>query len=178
MAELRTIARPYAKAAFQVAVEKQALDSWSLQLSSLAAVSADDAIAKLIATPSIAADRKASTLVSLLGDDADSAVKNFVAVLAENHRLDLLRTVHELFEELKADRERSVDVNIVSAFPLEGDAASKLGDALKVKLSREVNVETSVDKTLLGGVLIKAGDVVIDGSVRGRLAKLAETMNL
>ena len=178
MAELRTLARPYAKAAFQAADEQKALDAWSAQLATLAALAAEPEAAKLIASPSLTADRKVDAIASVLGDKLEAGSKNFVAILAENQRLALLPAISELFDELKANRERAVDVAITSAFPLDDAMTSALGTSLKTKLDREINVETFVDKSLLGGVLIKAGDAVIDGSVKGRLAKLAEAMNL
>ena len=98
-------------------------------------------------------------------------------MLANYKRLSLLPEIERLFDELKSERERSVNVVVNSAFPLDSAAEQKLATVLKQKLQREVSVETTVDESLLGGVLIKAGDVVIDGSVKGRLAKLAEAMN-
>lgn len=180
MAELRTLARPYAKAAFQAASEKQALESWQQQLGLLGAISQQDSVAALLASPSVTADKKVSALLEVAGEEIakDGGVNNFIAVLAENNRLGLLSTIVELFGELKANLERTVDVTITSAFPVDASAEAALTDSLKAKLSREVKVETNVDKALLGGVLVKAGDIVIDGSVKGRLAKLAEAMNL
>jgi F-type H+-transporting ATPase subunit delta len=98
-------------------------------------------------------------------------------VLAENKRLALLPEIAVLFEQFKANQEKSVDVDVVSAFPLEQAAADRLAQALRNKLQREVTINASVDQSLLGGVLVRAGDVVIDGSVRGRLEKLALAMN-
>ncbi len=104
-------------------------------------------------------------------------VKNFVSILASNKRLSLLPEIYAQFELLKSNLEKSVDVEVVSAFDLDDAMAAKLAAVLGKKLEREVKVSTSTDNDLIGGVLIRAGDLVIDGSVRGRLNKLAEAMN-
>jgi F-type H+-transporting ATPase subunit delta len=104
-------------------------------------------------------------------------MRNFVSVLALNKRLGLLPEIHDQFVRFKANLEKSVDVEVISAFDLADAARDKLADVLGRKLERSVNVSTTTDSNLLGGVLIRAGDLVIDGSVRGRLNKLAEAMN-
>lgn len=177
MAELTTIARPYAKAAFQFAEEAGALTQWSAMLGFAAKVAADETVAQLLANPKIAAEQKAEYFLQLCSDQLNPAGRNFIALLARNKRLQALPAIAELFEELKSQREQSVDVEIVSAFALTPDQASKLVAPLKKRLGREVNVTTSVDATILGGAIIKAGDLVIDGSVKGKLARLAETLN-
>jgi len=111
------------------------------------------------------------------GDAINDKGRNFMRVLADNKRLPLLPEIAVLFEEFKANQEKSVDVDVVSAFPLEQAVAERLAQVLRGKLQREVTINASVDSSLLGGVLVRAGDVVIDGSVRGRLAKLALAMN-
>ncbi len=176
MAELRTLARPYAKAAFQSANETSQVQAWSEQLNALAALCQQDKVAELLASSAIEATDKASRLAGLLGDDLQGAQQNFLSILAEYKRLPLLPAIAELFEELKAAQEQLVEVNISTAFALPADSEQKLVDALKQKLQREVRVQTQVDSALLGGVLVRAGDVVIDGSVKGRLGKLAEAV--
>jgi F-type H+-transporting ATPase subunit delta len=100
-----------------------------------------------------------------------------VHLLAENKRLVLLPEISLLFENLKANQEKSVDVEITTAFEISSDVSSKLAQALKDRLQREIKLATSVDQSLIGGAIIRAGDNVIDGSVRGKLSKLAESMN-
>lgn len=178
MAEPRTLARPYAKAAFEAASEKQALDTWSQQLATLAQISGEEKVAALIASPAIYIEKKVSALAGLVGESLDTGVLSFIGILAENNRLALLPVIFELFNELKAARERSIDVTISSAFPLGDETENALCDALRTRLERDIRVETQVDQSLLGGVVIRAGDIVIDGSVKGRLSKLAEAMNL
>lgn len=177
MAELSTLARPYARAAFEYAREAGKLAQWQQELATAAAVAADDAVATVLADPGLTAQQQASTLCEVCGDAIGSEVKNFVSILADNKRLPLLPEIFEQFEQFKANQEKSVDVEVISAFDLADEMRDKLARGLGAKLEREVNVRTSTDSGLLGGVLIRAGDLVIDGSVRGRLNKLAEAMN-
>ena len=177
MAELSTLARPYAKAAFDFARDKGELAQWSEQLATCAAVAADAGMASVLGNPSLTDEQQAQTLNDVCGDATGAEVKNFVMVLSANKRLPLLPEISAQFELLKANLEKSVDVEVVSAFDLADSTRDKLAGALGAKLEREVNVSTRTDSDLLGGVLIRAGDLVIDGSVRGRLDKLAEAMN-
>ena len=177
MAELSTLARPYAKAAFAYAREHSALPQWSEQLLTAAAVTADVAMAAVLTNPSLTNEQRAQTLVDVCGDVLGVEVKNFISILAANKRLALLSEISSQFELFKANREKSVEVEVVSAFDLSDAMTTKLAEALGKKLEREVKVSTSTDENLLGGVLIRAGDLVIDGSVRGRLNKLAEALN-
>jgi len=177
MAELSTLARPYAKAAFEYANAGGTLAQWSSMFATLAAVATQEQVSQQLAAPALTAEQQAKLLLDLCGDALDVAAANFVRTLAANKRLRLLPTIRELFEQLKAQQEKTVEVEITSAFELDAAMQEKLATALKSKLSRDVKVHASVDQSLIGGVLIRAGDTVIDSSVRGRLAKLAEAMN-
>lgn len=177
MAELATLARPYAKAAFEYALAANALTKWSEMLALAAQVAQQDAVKQLLASPSMTTESKGQSFADVCGDELDASGQNFVKNLANNNRLELLPVVQQLFEDYKAQQEKSVDVEISSAFELSGDLQDKVAKALSAKLDRNVNVQSSIDKSLLGGVVVRAGDTVIDGSVRGRLAKLAEAMN-
>lgn len=177
MAELTTIARPYAKAAFEFARAASDLQGWYQALSLAAGVSAEDKVKSLLSSPSLTAEQKAAAFVEVCGDDLSAEQKNFIAVLSENGRLSLLSEVLALFELYKANQEKSVDVDIRAAYEIAADVEAKLAETLTRKLDRQVSLQTSVDPSLLGGAVIRAGDTVIDGSVRGRLAKLAEAMN-
>jgi F-type H+-transporting ATPase subunit delta len=177
MAELSTLARPYARAAFEFALGKSALDDWSSALRTAAAVCTNERVATLLTSPAQTAERLASSLIELCGDDFGEDQRNFIRVLAENKRLSLLPEISALFEHLKDEQQRSVDVKVISAYALDASAEQTLAQVLSKKLEREVKVETEVDESLIGGVLIRAGDLVIDGSVRGRLNKLSEAMN-
>mgnify|MGYP001818416025 FL=1 len=177
MAELSTLARPYAKAAFEYALQKGALAEWSGQLATLAAVAGDAGMARALDNPSLTSEQQAATLNDVCGDSIGSEAKNFVSILAANKRIALLTEIYKQFELFKANQEKAVDVEVISAFDLPETTVSRLADALGRKLERDVKVSSSTDQALLGGVLIRAGDTVIDGSVRGRLNKLAEAMN-
>lgn len=177
MAELSTLARPYAKAAFEYALAAGDLAGWSEQLATAAAVAQQEVISKVLATPAMTTAQQAQTFIDVCGDALSDKAQNFVRVLAENKRLKLLPQIAAIYEAHKAAQEKSVDVELSTAFELDAGAQQKLADALSGKLQREVKVTAVVNKELLGGVLVRAGDLVIDGSVRGRLAKLAEAMN-
>ena len=178
MAELKTTARPYAKAAFAHALAADAAEQWSSTLQLLSALVRQSAVAQLLANPALTAEQKGVQLSGLLGEGLTPSIRNFISVLAENKRLSLLPEISQLFDELRAEQESVVNVLIKSAYPVDSNTKEQLANALKQKLQRDVAVETAVDDSLMGGVLIKAGDIVIDSSVKGRLAKLAEAMNL
>ncbi|TCK03649.1 F0F1 ATP synthase subunit delta [Marinobacterium mangrovicola] len=177
MAELNTVARPYTKAAFEYAREKGSLDQWSTMLSTAALVVKDSAMAQVLNNPALTSGQKAEVLISVCESQMDDAGKNFVFLLAEKQRLALLPEISLQFEQLKAAQEKSVDIDLTTAFELDDAQQQKLAQALSTKLGREVKISSQVDKSILGGVVIRSDDLVIDGSVRARLAKLAEAMN-
>jgi F-type H+-transporting ATPase subunit delta len=177
MAELSTLARPYAKAAFQAAVDAGELQAWSDMLVVASEVAQNEDMAKLLSHPGLTGQQQAQTLIDVCGDKLNGSVQNLVNVLAENKRISLMPQILEQFEHLKAELEKAVDVQIISAFEVSDESKQKLTDALKAKLAKDVRVTTTVDSTLVGGAIIRAGDMVIDGTVRGKLAKLAEAMN-
>ena len=176
MAELATLARPYGNAVFALAKSASALPRWSRLLGVLGAAVSEAQVRALIESPEIAAQTKAHRLGELCGDDIDSAGRQFLQVLSANGRLALLGEVQRRFEELKALEERTLDVEVRSAQPLSDAQAETLKSALQRRFDKEVTLSSTVDGDLLGGAVVRAGDMVIDGSVRGRLAKLAETM--
>ncbi len=176
MAELTTLARPYAKAAFEFARGEKDLQGWQSGLSQAASVSMDASIVVMLSSPSLTSVEKGKSFTDVCGDALNEKLSNFVGVLAQNNRLGLLPEIFELFELYKANQEKTVDVEIQTAFEMSTELEQKLGTALKAKLERDVELTTVVDKSLIGGALIRAGDTVIDGSARGRLAKLSEAM--
>lgn len=176
MAELATLARPYARAVFDHANSTDSLQAWSTGLQLLSVVSQQDKVQRLCGSPSLTAAQQADAVISVTGDELDQKMKNLVRLLAENGRLSLLPEVASQFEQFKANRERTVDVEIDSAFSIDSTTEQRLAAALEKKLDRSVNVNSKLDESLLGGVVIRAGDLVIDGSVRGKLGKLAEAM--
>ncbi|NWN82999.1 MAG: F0F1 ATP synthase subunit delta [Halomonas sp.] len=176
MAELSTVARPYAKAAFEYARDHQTLDTWSDWLSKLAMVVKSREALKLLSSPKLDVERKVALVVELAEVDLDEAAGRLLIALGEKGRLPALAAIHEQFETLLADHEKRVDVTVVSAYKLTKAQQEKLSGALKKRLNREISITTQVDPELLGGVILRAGDTVIDGSVRGRLNRLSEAL--
>jgi len=176
MAELSTLARPYAKAAFVHAKAAAQLSAWSAMLQLAAALAKDSRIQAVLNSPSKTSAVKAAQFNQVAGEAFDKAQQNFVAVLAENRRLLLLPQIAEQFEQYRAEQEQSLDVRVISAFALNEAQQQQLKNVLSKRLSREIRIEQVEDKSLIGGVLIKAGDTVIDGSIRGKLEKLAEAL--
>jgi F-type H+-transporting ATPase subunit delta len=172
VAERATIARPYAKAAFEYARDAKALAAWSQGLALAAQVAADPRVAQLIKNPKLTAADHASLINEVAGDRLAPGVGNFVRVLAENHRLLLLPEILAHYEVMRAEVENTVDVEVISAVKLDPAQADKLAGALNTRLKRRVNMRNSVDASLLGGAIIHAGDLVIDGSLKGRLQRL------
>ncbi|MEY4585284.1 MAG: hypothetical protein RL497_451 [Pseudomonadota bacterium] len=177
MAELTTTARPYARAAFELARAEALLDAWAQALNVLSAVCGDHKIAGLIHSPTLTAAGKCELLKNLCGDALSTKQQNFVQTLADNKRLSLLPEINRLFLAFKAEHDKTLDVEVSTAFEMGAEWQAKLAAALSTKLECKVSLSTHLDKSLLGGAVIRAGDTVIDGSVRGRLAKLADAMH-
>lgn len=177
MAEIATMARPYAKAVFELAQDAGELDLWSRQLAFLAIAMAEPTVKALIETPSVSYEQKAFRLMELVRDSATSSVGNFIQVLAENKRLPLLLEISEQFEVLKAQAEKLLDVEITSTVALTDEELRGFTQALERRFDQNINVSTAIDETLIGGAVIRAGDTVIDGSVRAKLDKLAEALS-
>lgn len=177
MINSQTLARPYAKAAFEFASKAGKTAEWSGMLK-LAAVAVEvPEVDALLADPRLTSVSKVEALVRLLGNDIDEALRSFVETLGENDRLNVLPTVYELYEELKAETERTVEGEVETAFELSTEQLNNLAAALSKRLDRTVNLQQVVNPALIGGVVIRAGDVVVDGSVRGKLSQLAESLN-
>jgi F-type H+-transporting ATPase subunit delta len=176
MAELATLARPYANALFDVAKSEQALEPWSRMLAYLAAVAGADKVRQLLDSPDLPNEVKAQRLIDLCGEELSDRAKNTVRLLAQNKRLGIIGEIREQFEVRKAEEEKILEVEVISAYELTNEQSDKLRDALRRKFDREVNLTGRVDPNVLGGAIIRAGDTVIDGSIRGRLDKLAETL--
>lgn len=177
MAELNTVARPYSKAAFEHAVANGSLDQWSEVLTTAAAVAQHETMQLVLGNPGLTSEQKAEAMISVCDEQMEETSKNFIALLAENQRLALLPEIAAQFEQLKANQQHSVEVSVTTAFDLGEQQQQKLTQALSSKLGREVSLTAEVDKSIIGGVIVRTEDLVIDGSVRARLAKLAEAMN-
>lgn len=177
MAELSTLARPYAKAAFKYAVDAGDLNGWSESLALVATVAQQPAVNELLSAPSVTVTQQADALIEICGDQLLDGCQSLIVILSENRRLPLLPKIYQQFDIMKANREKAIDVNVSAAQELDDKQQQTLSDALSKKLERSVNLQVNIDKSLLGGAVIRAGDTVIDGSIRGRLTKLAETLN-
>lgn len=176
MAELVTIARPYADAAFALASGAGALGPWSEVLDRLAAIAATPEMKNCINDPKLAADDLVQLMIDVGGDKLGEEHKNFVRVLVENERLQLLPEIRDLFAERKNDHEGVKDAEITSAFPLDEAALAALTKDLEARFKAKLNVTVSVDPELIGGVRIAVGDEVIDASVRAKLANMATAL--
>ncbi len=174
--ELTTCARPYAKAAFEYARQASVLNEWAQMLSLCAGVSRDDKVQQMLGNPGMSGAQQADVFLSLCEGELDSHGMNFIRTLSEHRRLSLLSEIELLFVQLKAEEEKAQDVDVVSAFPLTETQQNQLAEKMKARLGCSVRLNTEVDSDLIGGVIVKAGDLVIDGSLRARLAKLADTM--
>lgn len=177
MAELTTVARPYAQAVFERASDANSRDSWSDMLQLASAVTLDENMSAVIANAKYTREQVAELIIDICGDKLNDEGKNLVRLLSENKRLTLLPEIAALFEILKAEAESSIDAEMVSAFPVSDAQQEKIAASLKQRLGREVTLKCTTDESLIGGAIIRAGDMVIDGSVRGKLDKLASTMS-
>jgi len=171
MAERITTARPYAKAVFALARKDNTLAATSVGLQRAATVAADPGVRPLLGSPHVTSAQLADLVNGIAGLDENG--RNFVSLLAQNRRLGFLPEIAALFEQMKSEVENAVDVDVVAATQLTPDQESRYAAALQKKLGRQVRLHTRVDGSLLGGAVLKAGDLVIDGSLRGRLERLA-----
>lgn len=176
MAEIATLARPYANAVFDLARSAGRLTEWSPMLTLLARAVETDQVRELVAAPSLAPAVKAHQLIDVVREDIDDRCRRFVNVLADNHRLELLPEIAAQFEALKAEAEKTLDVEITAAVELTDRQVDSYAQALRQRFDQDVNVSVDIDPGLVGGAIVRAGDTVIDGSVRGRLTRLVESL--
>lgn len=176
MAELLTLARPYAEAAFKRAKETGTVQQWSEALVFLSHVAQDKELLAIVGNPKVSEERATQLLLDICQDSINEEAKNLVKLLLENAKLSLLPQISALYEEQKADDEGYVNVDLYSAFPLTKAEQNKYGAMLEKQLHRKVNAVVTVDKSLIGGILAKAGDKVIDGSIRGQIHQLAKRL--
>lgn len=177
MSELSTAARPYAKAVFELATEEGSLQQWSEALSNLELIISDEGLEKVIDNPKITREQLADLVNGVAGDALDDKAQNLVKLLAENDRLTVVPELRAIFERLASESEGSVDATVVSAMELDDAQQAKLAASLAKKLGKEVKLHCSVDESLMGGVIVKAGDLVIDGSLKGRLEKMTSQLS-
>jgi F-type H+-transporting ATPase subunit delta len=173
MAERITIARPYAKAIFAQARAGKRLEAWSAVLQLGAAISADPRVKGLFGNPHVSPEQLAGLYTDIGGDQLDSDARNLLATLAANRRLGYLPEIARSYEQFRAEHERVIDVTVTSAVELSPQQRERLTAALRKRLDREVRLHTELNPALLGGAVLRAGDLVIDGSITSGLAQLA-----
>lgn len=176
MREQATLARPYASALFRLAREGEAVAEWASMLQLLAQVVADPAMKALIADPRLPSDKLKDLVLSIVGDRLTGPAQNLVRVLVDNRRLALAPQIAQLFEEEQARAQRREKVLVRSAYPIDSEHEQAIAKAMRARLGCEVEVQTEVDRSLIGGVVIRTGDRVLDASVRGRLQQLAAAL--
>ena len=173
MADRSTIARPYARAAFAEAQADKRLAPWSEAINTGAAVVQDARVKRLLDHPRVTPAELAQFVIDIAGNGLDQDARNFVQTLAENRRLGYLPEIAAIFDELKDAEEGIVDVTVTSAAPLDQQQQLMLSEALSRKLKRQVRMHCETDATLIGGAVLRAGDLVIDGSLRTKLSRIA-----
>ena len=173
MSDFTTAARPYANAVYDLAQETGSLESWSDALSNLAAVVADEEMQKLLSSPDTGAQEKSDLIIQIMGDKLTEQQQNLVKLMAENGRLMSMSYVLDQFEVARAKAENKIDAEVISAFELTAEQTDELANTLKNKLGCEITLTTSIDESLIGGVVIKAGDTIIDASMKSQLDSLA-----
>ncbi len=183
MAETITIARPYARAAFEQAqAKKGGLKRWSDMLQVAAIIAEDAAMQQLLANPALGATEKSDLFLGLCDEIRGDKTfikqgRHFIKLLAENRRLGAMPDIARLYEGLRAEAEKTLHAEMRTAFPISDEQRDKIAAGLKQRLNRDIVLEVAVDESLLGGAIIRAGDLVIDGSARGQLAKLANALS-
>ena len=176
MSSLATLARPYAKAAFALASEAQALAGWEAMLTLAAEIAEDEAMAALLDSPDVSSKEAAKVIVDTGGANFDERFRGFLAVLADYGRLPLLPEIARQYRALRADAEKRMQVRVVSAVPLDEAQAGRMREALAKRFDCEIELENEIDEQVIGGAVVYAGDEVIDGSLRGRLQKLSSSL--
>lgn len=176
MSEAITTARPYAQAAFDEAQKQNDLKGWSDTLLAGAEAASHPEVATLISSPRATAKQIVEVMRALCGSKPGSAQDNFIRLLVENRRLEVLPEIVAIYELLRAEAEKSLEVTVSSAFELNDAQKQKITAALTKRMNRKITLSCQTDKQLVGGVVIRAGDQVIDGSVRARLGEMANAL--
>jgi F-type H+-transporting ATPase subunit delta len=176
MADDATLARPYASATFNYAKETGQLDQWSQMLGFLAQVMDDANMKALIASPRVTSETLERLVMDVAADRLSPQGQNFARLLVRNGRAALAGEIARTFEQLRAQEEERIEVHVTSAYLLIARFRDEIEQAMRRRLGREVTITTEIDRNLIAGVVIRAGDLVIDASARGRLNKLAQTM--
>jgi F-type H+-transporting ATPase subunit delta len=176
MSEAITIARPYAQAAFDEAQKQGDLKGWSEVLLAAAEATANPEVAMLVSSPRATGKQVEEVMRAVAGTKPGSAQDNFIRVVVENHRVAVMTEIAALYEALRAEAEKAIEVTVLSAFEVNDAQKSKIADALTKRMNRKITLKCEIDKALIGGIVIRAGDQVIDGSVRTRLGEMANAL--
>lgn len=176
MSELSTLARPYAAAAFKSAKETGNASVWSDSLTFVSEIAKSDELSAAAHNPKVGKDKLIGLIMDICQDYVHAEAKNLVKILIENDKFSIVPQVAELFEKYRADDEGYVNVDVVTAYPLSGSEQVAYVSSLEKQLNKKVHATVSVDQSLIGGILAKAGDKVIDGSIKGQLHQLAKKL--
>lgn len=176
MQETNTLARPYAAAVFRLADESDQLDQWSEMLGFLAAVAEDERVKDLIADARVDDSKLAELLIDIGGGRLNPHARNLLKVLAENKRLAVIPLIQQQFDALRADAQKRETVEVIAAYEVDAKLQQRISRAMARRLGREVDLRTRVDRALIGGVIIRAGDLVLDASLRGRIKQLTSSV--
>ncbi|MBC8008220.1 MAG: F0F1 ATP synthase subunit delta [Prolixibacteraceae bacterium] len=176
MAELATIARPYAEAVFRVAKQGNALQAWSDALNLIATVYRDPQMQAAMANPKVSAADIEKLLLAICGERIDGVARNLIQLLVHNRRLSVLAEIRGIFEQLKLADEGKLEAKISSAVPMEDAQRNQVVTLLSSRFKRKINATVTVDPDLIGGIKVEVGDKVWDASVRGRLQTMAATL--
>lgn len=172
MAEKTTLARPYALAAFKQAREENKLDDWSNMLQFLSMVIGDSTMLGIVSHPRIDKERLTGLLLDIAEGKLSETGQNFVRVLIEHRRLSLLPEIAAIFERERAEFEQRQEVEVLTAYRLQSKYQEAIKSAMMERLGQEVELSVQIDRSLIGGIIIRAGDMVIDASLRGRINRL------
>lgn len=177
MAELITIARPYAQAVFRRAQETDRLQPWSDMLQFAAAVVSNSTMQELVKGTVMDREKLAGMVIDICAEQLDQEGRNLMRLLAENRRLALLPEILVSYEIYRAEAESTIEAEVISAMPVSDAQREQIASSLGKRLGKKVNLKCQIDESLIGGAIIRAGDMVIDGSVQGKLHKLASAMS-
>jgi F-type H+-transporting ATPase subunit delta len=177
MSETITIARPYATAAFDQATQEDALESWESALQLMSSVLADPTVSRLVNDPKKGREDAKKLLINICHENTSISQQNFLKILADNQRLNLLNEIVQLFGEMSAELKKRISVQVNSAYKLSDEQITKLSSSLEKRLGCAVDIQMSIDKTLMGSVLIRTQDTVIDHSVRSQLKQLSYALH-
>ena len=176
MAEAITVARPYAVAAWRHAEAEGKVDLWAEMLQLMADIVRNETMSKIVTDPRVGTDRLSQLMLDICGGRISDTAESFIKLLVENGKLSLMPEIYAVFAAMKAEAGGAVDATLLAAYPVNAKFEQSIAAAMQKKLNREVKFTTEEDKSLLGGVIIRAGDMVIDASIRGQIESLANEL--